>query len=317
VSKSGVLAAVVAGFLALAASASAAITAEYFFGTLTVESDGGDPMTVTCAAGFARVNGGAPAGDPAPCAELESIQLVGGPDANAIDLDAVAPAQFPAVDFVGAFGDDGDDTILGSAFADDLTGDVGDDVLRGNAGDDELSGGEGSDRLLAGAGDDSLFASAGSDTLDGGEGSDGYSLDLLELGPNARIADTGREGTDAVEVLDCEGVTVEAGQITRPGLRVQLSGIELYPCGSMPPATPPASPARRGAARKNLCVVPRVRGRTLARARRLIVRSGCKVGKVTRVRSRLKRGVVVRQRPLAGIRRPRGTKVVLRVSRGP
>jgi RTX calcium-binding nonapeptide repeat (4 copies)/PASTA domain len=317
VSKSGVLAAVAAGFLAFAASASAAITAEYFFGTLTVESDGGDAMTITCTAGFARVNGAAPAGDQAPCGEVDSIELVGGPDANAINLDAVAPAQFTAVDFVGAFGDDGDDTIAGSAFADDLTGDIGDDVLRGNAGDDELSGGEGSDRLLAGAGDDTLFASAGSDTLDGGEGSDGYSLDLLELGPNVRIGDTGREGTDAVEVLDCEGVTVDAGQITRPGLRVQLSGIELYPCGFTPPATR-APPARRGgAARKNVCVVPRVRGRTLGRARRLILRSGCRVGKITRVPSRLKRGVVVLQRPLPGIRRPRGTKVVLRVSRGP
>ena len=315
-SKSGVLAAVAAGFLALAASASAAITAEYFFGTLTVESDGGDPMRVTCTAGFARVNGAAPSGDSAPCAEVDSIELVGGPDANAIDLDAVAPAQFSAVDFVGAFGDDGDDTIVGSAFADDLTGDIGDDVLRGNAGDDELSGGEGNDRLLGGAGDDALFASAGSDTLDGGEGSDGYSLDLLELGPNARIGDTGRQGTDAVELLDCEGVTVEAGQITRPGVRVALSGIELYPCGYTRPATPPAPPARRGAVRK-ACVVPRVRGRTVRRARTLIVRAGCKVGKVTRFRSRLTRGVVVRQRPLAGVRRPRGTKVVLRVSRGP
>jgi hypothetical protein len=87
-----------------------------------------------------------------------------------------------------------------------------------------------------------------------------------------RVADTGADGTDTIELPDCDGVTVQAGRIASEATVVTVSGVEAYPCG---------------------------------------------FGKVTRVRSRVKRGVVLRQSPVAGTRRARGAKVALRVSRGP
>jgi uncharacterized delta-60 repeat protein len=66
------------------------------------------------------------------------------------------------------------------------------------------------------------------------------------------------------------------------------------------------------------CVVPNVRGRTLAAARTRFVRANCRVGKLTRVYSRrARRGTVISQRSRAGVRLPELAKVDLVVSRGP
>jgi RTX calcium-binding nonapeptide repeat (4 copies)/PASTA domain len=314
VSKRGVLAGAVVAFGLAAAAASAAVTAEYFDGSLAVSSDAADAIVVTCAGGTTKVNGADPEGDPAPCSQVESVEVTGGPGANTIDLAGVTTAAFTSVQTLSVFGDEDNDTIVGSQHADELEGDLGDDTLRGNAGNDELAGGSGDDRALGGAGNDNLYAAFGNDSLDGQAGSDTYRLDLYELGPSGRVADSGSEGTDAVDVGDCDGVTVDARQITREGARVEVSGIETYPCGYVPPPAPPPPPT---AATKPGCVVPRLRGRTLAKAKVLLVRARCSLGKVTRVRSRVKRGTVLKQSPAPGLRRTRGTKVSLRVSRGP
>ena len=66
------------------------------------------------------------------------------------------------------------------------------------------------------------------------------------------------------------------------------------------------------------CRVPPVRGRKLSVARAAITRRACRVGKVTRVRSRkVKRGRVVSQSPRPGTTLPNLGKVNLVVSRGP
>jgi hypothetical protein len=319
VNRRGVLAGAVVVFAFTAAAASAAVTAEYFEGSLWVSSDAADAITVTCGGGAAKVNGADPEGDPAPCGQVESVEVTGGPGPNTIDLAGVTPAAFTSVEAVTVAGDEGDDTIAGSQLADELEGEDGDDTLRGNTGNDELNGRSGDDRVLGGAGNDTVFAALGNDSLDGQAGSDTYRLDLFELGPGVRVADTGSEGTDAIDIADCEGVTVEARQISREGARVEVSGIETYPCGYVPPPAPPAPPAAPPppASGKAGCVVPRLRGRPLARAKVLIKRAHCSLGKVTRVRSRVKRGVVLKQSPAAGLRRTRGAKVSLRVSRGP
>jgi hypothetical protein len=75
-----------------------------------------------------------------------------------------------------------------------------------------------------------------------------------------------------------------------------------------PPPPPPPSPAR--------CKVPRVVGKTLPVARRLIVRARCRVGRVRRARSARAQGRVLSQSPRAGLRRARGSRVNLVVSRG-
>jgi hypothetical protein len=65
------------------------------------------------------------------------------------------------------------------------------------------------------------------------------------------------------------------------------------------------------------CSVPRLRGLTLAGAKRVLVKRGCSLGRVSRVRSRrVARGRVVAQRPAPGLRRVRGARVAVVLSRG-
>jgi beta-lactam-binding protein with PASTA domain len=62
--------------------------------------------------------------------------------------------------------------------------------------------------------------------------------------------------------------------------------------------------------------VPKLVGKGLARAKAKIRAAHCSVGKITRVRSKKKKGIVVKQRPLAGRTLAAGSKVKLWVSRG-
>jgi subtilisin family serine protease len=65
------------------------------------------------------------------------------------------------------------------------------------------------------------------------------------------------------------------------------------------------------------CLVPRLRNLTLVSARRVLARRGCSLGRVTRARSRrVRRGRVIAQRPTPGLRRARGAKVRVTLSRG-
>ena len=66
-----------------------------------------------------------------------------------------------------------------------------------------------------------------------------------------------------------------------------------------------------------VCLVPRLRGLTLAGARRSLAARGCALGRVTRQYSRrVGRGKVVGQKPAPGLRLPRGAKVAVVLSRG-
>ncbi len=64
-----------------------------------------------------------------------------------------------------AFGEGGDDIIIGYDYADALYGGDGDDVLVGAGGDDQLDGGGGNDLLDGGAGNDTLTGGAGADVF--------------------------------------------------------------------------------------------------------------------------------------------------------
>jgi subtilisin family serine protease len=65
------------------------------------------------------------------------------------------------------------------------------------------------------------------------------------------------------------------------------------------------------------CSVPRLRGLTLVAAKRLLVKRGCALGRVSRVRSRrVRRGRVVAQKPAPGLRLARGARVRVVLSRG-
>ena len=92
--------------------------------------------------------------------------------------------------------------LIGSGFADTLTGTVSADHIRGGAGNDVMFGGAGSDELFGEAGDDTiqaelgddrLFGGAGNDTLIGGEGNDTYFVN-------------NGDGADTIQNFDLVGV---------------------------------------------------------------------------------------------------------------
>ncbi len=97
----------------------------------------------------------------------------------------------------------GIENLVGSGFADTLTGDAGNNRFYGMNGDDVISGGGGVDRIKGGAGDDTLNGGDGNDWLNGGSGADafdgGAGLDMVSY-----------EGSQA-------GVTVDLGAGTASG----------------------------------------------------------------------------------------------------
>jgi hypothetical protein len=64
------------------------------------------------------------------------------------------------------------------------------------------------------------------------------------------------------------------------------------------------------------CVVPNVKGKTLAKAKAALKARKCRTGKVTRAFSKVKKGRVVRQSKRAGSKHPVNTKVNLTLSKG-
>jgi beta-lactam-binding protein with PASTA domain len=62
------------------------------------------------------------------------------------------------------------------------------------------------------------------------------------------------------------------------------------------------------------CIVPRLIGLKLARAKTKIRKAHCRLGRVRRARSRLV-GRVIAQKPQSGARRPRGFRIMLVVGR--
>jgi alpha-tubulin suppressor-like RCC1 family protein len=68
---------------------------------------------------------------------------------------------------------------------------------------------------------------------------------------------------------------------------------------------------------QHLCVVPKVKGKSLRAAKRAIKKANCSVGKVKRAFSRtVKKGRVISQKPRPGKRLPPGSRVKLKVSKG-
>jgi uncharacterized repeat protein (TIGR02543 family) len=74
--------------------------------------------------------------------------------------------------------------------------------------------------------------------------------------------------------------------------------------------SPPPSPQAR-------CIVPNVKGKTLAAAKRKLTRANCALGKVTRAYSaRVKKGLVISQKPVPGRKLAKGAKVAVVASKG-
>lgn len=77
----------------------------------------------------------------------------------------------------------------------------------------------------------------------------------------------------------------------------------------VPPALEPEPGTEPAAHDEQLCIVPKLKGKSLERSTRMLRRAGCRVGRVSRVRSKKRPGTVVRQRVAPGTRLPRGTRI--------
>jgi len=88
----------------------------------------------------------------------------GQADPSAIDVSGDSGAVLDSLNSI--------ERVVGSAYADTLSGDAGANTLEGASGDDLLDGRDGNDTLHGGDGDDRLIGGAGTDVLDGGDGTD-------------------------------------------------------------------------------------------------------------------------------------------------
>ena len=119
--------------------------------------------------------------------QVTSISVRGGAGSNLIDLSGVDSAEFINLTSVSIVGNDGDDTILGTADRDDvifggdgnddITTGVGQNLIDGGDGNDSIDAGDGADTVDAGDGHDLVMLGGGDDTARGGDGNDTLSGD--------------------------------------------------------------------------------------------------------------------------------------------
>lgn len=102
------------------------------------------------------------------------------------------------------------ENVIGSAYADTLTGDSGANVLTGGAGNDDITGGGGSDTLNGGAGNDDLDGGDGVDTADYSTDGAGVTVNL-----SSGTATDGGSGSDTLTHI--ENVTGSAYNDTLTG----------------------------------------------------------------------------------------------------
>ena len=92
-----------------------------------------------------------------------------------------------------AYGQNGDDTLVGGAGVDRLRGGAGVDRLVGQAGKDFVNGDVGDDRIFGGSGDDKLLGGSGNDFVSGQDGSD------TVIGNDGDDVLNGGEGNDVID----------------------------------------------------------------------------------------------------------------------
>jgi Ca2+-binding RTX toxin-like protein len=210
------LAGLVAGVAALFAAgpASAAVTASFSLGTLTVFGDSAD-NTITVsrnAAGTILVNGGAVAvtGGTPSVANTALIQVFAQSGRDTVSLSETNGALPKSI----LFGSFGNDTLTGGSGADQLFGQGGNDTLLGKGGADFLFGGTENDTLTGGDADDQVFGESGNDRMIWNPGDD---TDLNE----------GGAGTDTTEVNGGGGA--EEFTTTANGTRVRFDRLDPAP----------------------------------------------------------------------------------------
>ena len=207
--------ALVAGaFGAASTPASAATTATFSNGVLTVFGDAAaNNIGVSRnAAGRILVNNGAVAvvGGTPTVANTALIRLFGQGDNDVISLNE-ANGALPRANL---FGGAGNDVLTGGSGGDQLFGQGGNDTLLGKGGTDLLFGGGENDTLTGGDADDQAFGQSDNDRMIWNPGDD---TDLNE----------GAGGTDTVEVNGGNGV--EQFAATANGARVRFDRLNPAP----------------------------------------------------------------------------------------
>jgi thermitase len=157
---------------------------------------------------------------------------------------------------------------------------------------------------------------------------------VLARRPNASVAEVRQailDGVDAVPAL--AGKVATGGRLNAdraiggspppPPPLPPLPPAPAPPAPAPPPPPAPPTPAPPPPAPPVLtstvvrCVVPNVRGKTAAQARRLLASRRCALGRIGRAYSvRMRRGRIIAQSRRPGLRLPRGTRVNVVVSRG-
>jgi Ca2+-binding RTX toxin-like protein len=205
---------VVGAVLATSPPASAAVTASFGNGVLTVVGDAADNSIVVSrnAAGRILVNNGAitVVGRTPTVANTARIQVSGRAGDDVISLDETNGA-LPLAHLSGG---GGGDTVTGGSGGDQLFGQPGSDTLLGMGGVDLLFGGMGRDTLTGGDADDQAFGENGDDRMIWNPGDD---TDLNE----------GGGGTDTVEVSGGSGG--EQFSTTANGARVRFDRLSPAP----------------------------------------------------------------------------------------
>jgi Ca2+-binding RTX toxin-like protein len=194
--------------------ASAATTASFGAGVLTVVGDGANNNIVISrnAAGRILVNNGAVAvaGGTPTVVNTTLIRVFGLAGNDMIRLNETNGALPPANLAGGA----GNDTLTGGSGADRILGQGGSDTLSGVGGVDSLFGGSGNDTMTGGVGDDQAFGQGGNDRM---VWNPGDATDLNE----------GGAGADTVQVNG--GTGAEQFTATANGARVRFDRITPAP----------------------------------------------------------------------------------------
>jgi Ca2+-binding RTX toxin-like protein len=177
-------------------------------GELSIELDSNESVRIGSVSGNLTVNTAIGTGvySPAPAvgaiaaASVRHITILGGDEANTIDLSGVLAANFTSLATIVANGLNGHDTLLGSIdLPNSLIGGDGDDTIRGGSEIDTLMGNNGNDSIIAGAGDDLVSAGDGNDiVVEGDSITAGGGNDVISLGDGNDTAD-GADGNDTID----------------------------------------------------------------------------------------------------------------------
>jgi Ca2+-binding RTX toxin-like protein len=180
-------------------------------GELSIELDSNESVRVRSVAGILAVDTAIGSGLYSPylavgsvaSASVRHITILGGDEANTIDLSGVFAADFTSLTTIIANGLNGHDTLLGSVdLPSSLIGGDGNDFVRGGSAIDTLLGNNGDDTIIGGAGDDLLSAGDGADLVrDSDAVTAGGGNDLISLGDGNDTAN-GEGGNDTIDGSD-------------------------------------------------------------------------------------------------------------------